>query len=59
VDGYLPVLVGEIVRVGWGLAVYVKWVSREVRTGALRTNYRKAGDYLPRGTELHPRRHEC
>jgi hypothetical protein len=39
VDGYLPVLVGEIVRVGWGSCgvgdVYVKWVSREVRTGTL------------------------
>jgi hypothetical protein len=39
VDGYLPVLVGEMVRVGWrscGVGdVYVKWVSREVRIVAL------------------------
>jgi hypothetical protein len=39
VDGYLPVLLGDIVRVGWGSCgvgdVYVMWMSREVRTGAL------------------------
>jgi hypothetical protein len=39
VDGFLPVLVGGIVRAGWGSCgvgdVYVKWASRNVRTGKL------------------------
>jgi hypothetical protein len=39
-DGFfLPVVVGEIVRVGWGSCgvgnVYVMWASRQVRTGSL------------------------
>jgi hypothetical protein len=37
--GFLPVLVVEIVHVGWGscgvVDVYVMWASRELRTGSL------------------------